>query len=129
VIAALALAATAACTDTNSATNLHPDGPPKVEQVRLWEDYTDSAMNRLQRRVFAFGSHPMAPSDDVHPVTSAVPNTQKIRVIMDQLLAGNRLEEISCRGVVGPDGAYDRVPDGATPDDIALCSVAADVLP
>jgi hypothetical protein len=47
---------------------------------------------------------------------------------MDELLVGNNLEEIACRGPVDDD-AYDTVPVGATPDDIAKCSVAKDVLP
>ena len=46
---------------------------------------------------------------------------------MDELLVGNALEEIACRAVVDDD-AFARVPLGATPDDIAKCTVAQDVL-
>jgi hypothetical protein len=52
----------------------------------------------------------------------------QFRIIMDELLLGNTLEEIVCRDVVDTD-ALDRVPIGATPDDIARCSTAQDVLP
>ena len=130
VIVAFALAASA-CLDSTSATDLHTDGPPKVEQVRLSETYLDSTMTLLFRRIFAFGTHPQALPEDAHATTSAFATGQSLRVIMDQLLRGNRVEEVMCRGAVktGPDATFDHVPDGATPDDVALCAVQADALP
>lgn len=78
--------------------------------------------------VFAFGTHPQVTSEDqAHPVTSAKSIDNRLRIIMDELLVGNHLEEIACRSPVDED-AYDRVPVGATPDDVARCSVARDVL-
>ncbi len=133
LLAVAALFASAACTDTTSATDLHTAGPPKVEQVRITETFVDATGTPGQRRVFGFGTHPQATSDEEHAVTSALAagsiSDIRFRIIMDQLLVGNYLEEIACRAPVGPDGAYDRVPIGATPDDIALCSTAQDVLP
>jgi hypothetical protein len=120
--------ATAACTSTTSATDLHPEGPPMIEQVRLVEVYSLGGVNGLERTVFGFGTHPMATSDDEHPVTSAKAADNKLRIIMDELLRGNNLEEIECRYPVDDDD-FARVPLGATPDDIFRCSAAQDVLP
>jgi len=119
----------AGCTSYDSATNLNPAGPPMVQQVRMKENFTAAgATIAVPRRVFAFGTHPMASDAEVHPVTTAASQNNSLRVIMDELLVGNVLEEIACRQVVDDD-AYARVPKGATPDDIARCSVAQDVLP
>ena len=117
-----------ACTDTESNTNLNPDGPPEIAQVRLLEAYTDSSNTALTRRVFAYGSHPMATSDDEHPVTTAAATMQSMRIIMDELLVGNYLEQVQCRAPVDANGAFSNVPLGATPDDIAKCCVAGDAL-
>lgn len=125
--AAPAIVAIAACADTPSATDLHPEGPPMIEQVRLKEVYSLAGVSGLTRTVFAFGTHPDATPEDEHPVTSASATGNKLRIIMDELLRGNDLEEIACRAVVGDD-AFARVPLGATPDDIARCAVAQDVL-
>lgn len=92
-----------------------------IEQVRLFDTASD-------RVVFAFGSHPMASDTEEHAVTAARADGNKLRIIMDELLRGNNLEEIQCRGMVDND-TFDRVPLGATPDDIARCASAQDVLP
>src|SRR6185503_18058199 len=57
----------------------------------------------------------------------AAASAQKIRVVMDELLIGNYLEEIACNTIVDDD-QFQIVPVGATPDDIANCAQAADVL-
>jgi hypothetical protein len=115
-----------ACTSTSSATDLHPEGPPMIRQVRLVE----VAAGGVERTVFGFGTHPQASPDDAHPVTAAKAAGNKLRVIIDELLVGNSLEEIECRFPVDRAGAsaFARVPVGATPDDIARCSVAQDLL-
>lgn len=128
-----ALAATtlvvAGCTDYESATNLNPAGPPMVQQVRMKETYTTPGSTDLStRRVFGFGTHPDAADVEQHAVTSASVSGNSFRVIMDELLVGNNLEEIRCRSTVDTD-AYSRVPLTATPDDIAKCATAQDVLP
>ena len=124
-------AALAACTSSESATNLRTSGPPMIEQVRLNESYMDMGQY-AQRRVFAFGTHPQAViPDEVHHVDSAMAVQSMngtgtgIRIIFGSLLVGNYLEEIQCRQVIDTD-AYDRVPLGTTPDDIAKCSVPMD---
>ena len=132
-LAALGLLVAAGCVNSASNTDLYTDGPPAIAQLRLVEDFTDVTGTAQARRVFAFGTHPMATADDEHPVTTALPyyradTTQSLRIIMDHLLLGSRLQEIQCRDVVGPDGAYSTVPDDDTPDDIARCSVASDAL-
>ncbi len=114
----------AACTDTDSATNLRPEGPPFIRQVRMNTNVDDSI-----RRVFAFGTHPLAAAEEIQPeVSNASAKSLGIRLIIDELLVGNNLEEIQCRGAVDDD-AFARVPLGSDPDDIARCSVADDVLP
>lgn len=128
ITCALALSATAACTDTESATNLNPDGPPMIEQVVLTESIVDMSGSTTDNRVFAFGTLPGLTMAQEHAVTSAAVTNQRFRIVFDELLVGNALEEISCRATVGTDGAWDKVPVGATPDDIAKCSVAQDVL-
>jgi len=130
--AALAMIAGAACTDTDSATSLHPEGPPMILQVLLKEHYVDSQMNVRQRELaFAFGTHELAPPEDVHRVQTAQAVDNEFRIIIDELLVGNSLEEIQCRGTVDEDssGDYGRVPPGADPDDVARCAVGNDVLP
>ena len=99
-----------------------------IEQVRLVEIYSLGAAQGLERVVFGFGTHPMASPDEEHPVTTAKAGSNKLRIIMDELLRGNDLEEIQCRAKVDDDD-FARVPLGATPDDIARCSAAQDVLP
>ena len=129
VCAVTATVSVAACADYDSATNLAPEGPPMIVQVRLTERYMPlNSTFFAERNVFGFGSHPMALDAEMHPVTSAKADANKLRVITDELLVGNNLEEIACRGPIDSD-AYSRVPRGATPDDIAKCSAAQDVLP
>ena len=128
IVCALALSVIAACTDTESATNLNPDGPPMIEQVILTESILDMTGASTDNRVFAFGTLPGVDASQEHMVSSAAVTGQKLRVVFDELLKGNRLEEISCRANVGADGAFGKVPDGATPDDIAKCAVQQDVL-
>jgi len=99
-----------------------------IEQVRLVEIYSLGTAQGLERVVFGFGTHPMASSDEEHAVTTAKAASNELRIIMDELLPGNDLEEIQCRYPVDDD-AFARVPLGATPDDIARCSAAQDVLP
>jgi len=102
-----------------------------IRQVRLKEIIRDANGNLSEPldEVFAFGTHPQVTSDEqAHPVTSAKAINNKLRIIMDELLVGNYIEEIGCRGQVDND-SYAVVPIGSTPDDIARCSVAKDVLP
>lgn len=113
-----------ACSDPTSATDLHPEGPPMVEQVRMEETIGPGQF----QVVFGFGTHPDATPDVEHPVTNATASGNRFRIIMDELLRGNNLEEIACRAVVDTD-QFARVPLGATPDDIARCAVSQDLLP
>ena len=127
-LVAIALAGVAGCVSSASNTDLYTDGPPAIAQVRLTEDFMDVTGTPQQREVFGFGTHPMASADEEHQVTSAAASGNKLRIIVDHLLRGNRLQEVQCRDVVGPDGAYSTVTDDATPDDIARCAVASDAL-
>ncbi len=118
----------AGCTDYGSSTGLNPDGPPMVEQVRFRESYKNATGGLNERRVFGFGTHPDALEAMQHPVTSARVKGNSFRVIMDEILIGNNLEEVGCRTNIDGD-AYSRVPLGSTPDDVARCATAQDVLP
>lgn len=105
-----------------------------VRQVRMREISTDSTGATKTARVFAFGTHSDALTKDYPALgpnaeITAVANSQSIRIIMDELLVGNSLEEIACRAPIDGVNAYDRVPLGTTPDDIAKCASSKDVLP
>jgi hypothetical protein len=80
--------------------------------------------------ILAYGTHPQVAAGAKHRVAraAALPNNQSIRVVMDELLVGNYLEKIACRGPIDDEGAYAFVPLGTTPDDIAACAVPMDVL-
>ncbi len=119
-----------ACSVPESSSDLLPEGPPMLRQVFMKETTMDGV-----RDVLALGWHPDVPNgrqdadppeteDDTHPVTSASASGQKFRIVFDELLYGNSLEEIECR-----DGTFSRVPLGTTPEDIAACAVAVDLLP
>ena len=58
IIIAFVVAAAGACTSTDSFTNLNPDGPPEIAQVRIKESYMDSTMNLLQRSMALFQNPP-----------------------------------------------------------------------
>ncbi len=118
-----------ACTDTASATDLNPAGPPMLRQVRMNAKITNADGSQSTKRVFAYGTHELAKADEVvFPVTSANAVNNSFRLIIDELLVGNNLEEVACRAPVDED-SFSRVPIGATPDDIARCAVADDALP
>ena len=104
-IATMGLAGLAACDTSDSSTDLHLEGPPMIQQVRLTELFSDSSgATDIARRTFAFGTHPDATADQMNPnVTRAAPTGQNIRIIMDHLLVGNYLEEISCRAQIDDD--------------------------
>ena len=126
------VAMVAGCDSSDSTTDLNTDGPPMIEQVRMVELYTDTTgATNLERTVFAFGTHPEATPDQEHEVKAAKPGSttspNHFRIIMDELLVGNALEEISCRGTVDED-TWGTVPINSTPDDIAKCAVPQDVL-
>jgi hypothetical protein len=138
IYVALATMLVAGCSSSESRTDLNPDGPPMVRQVRMFEKYVDGTLEKT-RRVFAFGTHELAEDEEVavnRPAgmvtTAAALNGatgNKMRVIVDELIVGNNLEQIACRAPVDLQGSLSRVPNGATPEDIARCSVADDVLP
>ncbi len=125
LLLALPCALTAGCRDVTTQTELNPAGPPMIRQVRLSEDFHSTSGSIIPRQTFAFGDHPDASeAEKGHVVTTGSPNGGAIRIVMDELLVGNYLERIACA-----DGTYSDVPVGATPDDIAACAEAADVLP
>ena len=114
-----------ACGDEKSATELVPEGPPMVRQLFVREKIFvgDSV---VEKTGLAFGDHPDIPTpeesssngDDRMVTTArAFGGETGLRVIVDELLRGNDLEEVQCA-----DETYSRVPVGATPDDIEDCS-------
>ena len=113
-----------ACSDDNSSTELHPEGPPMVQQVFVQEKVITDTTTR-EKFQLAFGDHPEIPlpdedsvnGDDREVVNAVARGTAKLRVVFDEILVGNYLEEIACA-----DGSYSPVPIGADPDDIKDCS-------
>lgn len=101
---------------------LMPSGPPMIRQVRLAETVTIAGMTK-SRTVFGFGSHPLAGSEDAHPVTTATSVGNRLRIIVDELLVGAALEEVRCRWPVDAD-SFAPVPPGTTADDVARCAAA-----
>ena len=134
IVTCVAAGAGGGCDDPPTATGLHPEGPPKIQQVFLKELYTDGNLLRV-RTILAYGTHENVPAEREHPPTTAATNDQTIRVVFDEILRGNSLEEIRCQTRTLSDtdacvvpGGWSRVPVGATPDDIADCAVANDLL-
>jgi hypothetical protein len=124
-LGSMLLASMLGCSDKKSATELNPDGPPMVQQVFVeeWATLEDPRRSYLQ---LAFGDHPDVPKADDDPVfgdnrevNSAVAgrDVSKIRIVLDELLRGNAIEELECS-----DGSWSKIPDGSTPDDIKACS-------
>jgi hypothetical protein len=116
-----AAVALGSCSDPVSVTELNPEGPPMVRQVFMLEKVDIGGGAIRVRNGLAFGTHPdldsVLPNDD-GVVTSAVAlGSQRIRVVLDEHVRGNAIEEIACA-----DGSYSRIPIGADPDDIAACS-------
>ena len=115
-----------ACLDTASKTDLYPQLPPMLFQVRGEQAFVGSQGNVVDTEVFSFGTNPNATSlDTPNPSTLTMAAVkQHFRLIMSDLLVGNYIENVECR-----DGTYQFVPVTATPDDVAKCCVAQDVLP
>jgi len=101
-----------------------------VRQVFVQEKVTSQSGAVRERFGLAFGDHPDIPTaeqdaanGDDRVVQSAVARVggeaARIRVVLDELVRGNDIEEILC-----DDESYSRVPVGTTPDDIAKCSGA-----
>lgn len=116
---ALAAVATTGCTsDDSTQTGLNPEGPPMVRQVFLSERVPNDNGGFSNRVQLAFGDHPDIDRDiDDRQVTQAIASSNDIRIVLDELLVGNNLEEIGCA-----DGTFSRVPVDADPDDIDKCS-------
>src|SRR5690349_6896457 len=98
-------ACSAGCDSSSSSDGLNPSGPPEVLQVFARERAGADLVAHL-----AFGDHPDIPtSADDRKVTDAVARDgQRIRVVVDELLRPNRLEEVACA-----DGSWSKVPDDA----------------
>ncbi len=110
---------------TVGTETLRDEGPPEILQVLVRErvvvegDEGDSHVELGSR--LAHGDHAdIDPDLDDRAVDAAVARGgQRIRIVLDELLRGNRLEEIPCA-----DGSWSRVPDGTGVDDIAACAGA-----
>lgn len=91
-------------------------GPPEILQVLVRERGDDGVVSRL-----AFGDHDDidAEADDRLVDAAIARDVQRIRIVVDELLRGDTLEEVACA-----DGTWSRVPAGATFDDVARCSGA-----
>src|SRR5688572_1541806 len=113
-VATAALITAGACGDDKSSTELNAAGPPMVRQVFVQEkEFTETSTT--ERFGLAFGDHPDIPSKDEDAaegddrvVDNAVAfGTSRLRVVLDELVRGNDIEEVECS-----DGSYSRVPVG-----------------
>lgn len=115
-IAGLTFSSQVGCSSTSNTTELKPEGPPEILQLFLAERITEGAAARVLTQM-AFGSHPELDEDDDGTVLSAVARgSQRVRIVFDELLVGNDIEEVACA-----DGSFSRIPRGTTPDDISDC--------
>jgi hypothetical protein len=91
-------------------------GPPEVLQVLVRERGDEGVVARL-----AYGDHDdIDVEGDDRVVDAAVARDgQRIRVVVDELLRGESLEEVACA-----DGTWSRVPPDVTFDDVARCAGA-----
>jgi hypothetical protein len=119
------LVSASGCDGPKSVTSLNPEGPPEVLQVFVYELVDSPGYSLCPRSSrpycpqLAYGDHGAVPMeyDDRSVTTAAVGASQKLRLVLDELLVGNNLEEIQCKN-----NTWSRVPPGATPDDIAACA-------
>lgn len=102
--------------------------PPMIQQIRVTEVEFEGAIgpDAKARNVFAFGTHPDASAVDHHAVTTALP-TSRLRVVVNKLLAGRKLEELECRYFVDDD-LFAPIPEGLVPDEVLRCAVPQDQL-
>ncbi len=113
------------CDDPTSKEDLNPAGPPMVRQVFVTEKVTVNDSPRILEGQIAFGSHAAAffEDDDLTVSTAIALGAQEVRVILDEIVRGNSLEEMACA-----DGSFSRIPNGTTPDDVADCAGSADAI-
>jgi hypothetical protein len=106
----------AGCGTQHASSELQPEGPPDILQVFAKERVDGELAARL-----AYGDHPDIDTEvDDREVTAAVARDgQRLRVVFDELLRGNDLEEVACA-----DGSWSRVPPGSDFDDVARCAGA-----
>jgi len=118
-----AFAAAAGCADPESITALEPEGPPRILQVFVRERVVvadGAGAETLEvRPELAFGHHDALEEYDGEVTNAAADGSQRIRIVVDELLRGNFLEEIACA-----DGSWSRVPVGTNPTDVARCAGA-----
>jgi hypothetical protein len=126
LVALASLGMLAGCSDDESSTELNTAGPPMVQQVFAAEKVFNTSGQPAGRFGLAFGDHPDVPTPDEdaargddRQVINATANRgdSRFRVVLDELLVGNYIEEIQCA-----DGSFSRVPVGTDPDDIARCA-------
>jgi hypothetical protein len=121
--AGMAVLLAAGCDERGRSTELNPEGPPRILQVFMTERIfttgpSGNTITVTRENQLAFGDHPDIPDTDDREVSNAVARgNQRIRIVFDELLVGNYLEEIACAN-----GSWAQVPLGATPDDIANCA-------
>ena len=119
-------AATTACEAPTSREDLNPAGPPMVRQVMVTERVlSETGSATISAGQLAFGTHGdrFFENDDGEVLSAFALGNQEIRIVLDELIRGNSLEEIACA-----DGTYSRVPVGTDPDDIADCAGPVDSL-
>lgn len=113
------------CDAPQSKEDLNPAGPPMVRQVFVTEKVIVNDAPRVLEGQLAFGTHAAEffEDDDGTVSTAIALGAQEMRVVLDELIRGNSLEEMACA-----DGSFSRIPNGTTPDDVADCAGPADAI-
>ena len=120
-----ATTASLSCDAPVSKEDLNPEGPPMVRQVFVTEKVIMDDVSRVLEGQIAFGTHDAEffEDDDGNVATAIALGSQEIRIILDEHVRGNSLEEMACA-----DGSFSRIPNGTTPSDVADCAGPADAI-
>lgn len=96
-----------------------------VRQVFVTEKVIVNDASHVLEGQLAFGTHEAEffEDDDRTVATAIALGGQEIRIVLDELIRGNSLEEMACA-----DGSFSRIPNGTTPDDVAKCAGPADAI-
>lgn len=120
------------CNDPETKTNLRPEGPPEVLQVFVIDN---DGLSKL-----AYGEHPdindidndpdTTPPYQVQegPVNNALITGNKIRIVVDELLRGGRIEQFACACWLKPTPTFPAgTPPGCTTRGFAFGDNAVDI--
>src|SRR5690606_31595457 len=101
LVCSLLVSALGSCSSNTSAgsdadtTGAATEGPAMVQQVFVPEVLEESG-STIVRYGLAFGSHPELPDDDGVVTSAPAIGSKPIRIVLDERIPGNPLNEIAC---------------------------------